>query len=152
MTPTPSRARSLADAAPEETVDNPPATSHAPSVLGSDIMKSHFHDGDLCVLLHQETDPNVHETVKKAVRKAIRARVKKLGMKHDNEVSSKRAHLFTSVKLMAWQSIQEYRKLHDHDHSVHRSQEDGDVSLRIFNLCFLYLMVVYYTGTAQMGC
>ncbi|KAJ7084369.1 hypothetical protein B0H15DRAFT_888480 [Mycena belliarum] len=84
-----------------------PRTSHyAPSALGSDIVRSHFHDMDLCVLLQQESDPNVHEVVKKALRKAIRQRVKRLGMKHDNE------------------SIKQYRKMHDHDPSVHLTPDD----------------------------
>ncbi|KAK7057210.1 hypothetical protein R3P38DRAFT_2839970 [Favolaschia claudopus] len=79
-----------------------PRTSHyTPSALGSDIVKSHFHDMDLCVLLQQESDPNAHEVVKKALRKAIRQRVKRLGMKYDNE------------------SIKQYRRMHDHDPSVH---------------------------------
>jgi hypothetical protein len=47
---------------------------------------NHYHDIELCVLLHQESDPNAHEFVKKALRKAVRQRVKKLGMKYDNEV------------------------------------------------------------------
>ncbi|GLB45071.1 hypothetical protein LshimejAT787_1901490 [Lyophyllum shimeji] len=42
-----------------------------------------FHDHELCVLLHQESDPNAHEVVKKALRKAVVQRVKKLGMKYD---------------------------------------------------------------------
>lgn len=64
-----------------------PRTSHyTPSALGSDIVHSHFHDMDLCVLMQQESDPNAHEVVKKALRKAIRQRVKRLGMKYDNEV------------------------------------------------------------------
>nr|GAT56393.1 predicted protein [Mycena chlorophos] len=84
-----------------------PRTSHyTPSALGSDIMNSHFHDMDLCILLHQENDPNAHEVVKKALRKAIRQRVKKLGMKSDNE------------------SIKEYRKIHDHDPSIHLTREE----------------------------
>ncbi|KAJ7497278.1 hypothetical protein FB451DRAFT_1210752 [Mycena latifolia] len=84
-----------------------PRTSHyTPSALGSDIVHSHFHDMDLCVLLQQESDPNVHEVVKKALRKAIRQRVKRLGMKYDNE------------------SIKQYRKMHDHDPSVHLSPDD----------------------------
>ncbi|RDB16930.1 hypothetical protein Hypma_002398 [Hypsizygus marmoreus] len=63
---------------------------------------NHFHDMELCVLLHQESDPNAHEFVKKALRKAVRQRVKKLGMKYDNE------------------SIRQYKKsYHDHDPSVH---------------------------------
>lgn len=63
---------------------------------------NHFHDMELCVLLHQENDPNAHEFVKKALRKAVRQRVKRLGMKYDNE------------------SIRQYKKSHhDHDPSVH---------------------------------
>ncbi|KAJ7262193.1 hypothetical protein B0H12DRAFT_319434 [Mycena haematopus] len=84
-----------------------PRTSHyTPSALESDIVNSHFHDTDLCILLQQESDPNVHEVVKKALRKAIRQRVKRLGMKYDNE------------------SIKQYRKMHDHDPSVHLSPDD----------------------------
>jgi hypothetical protein len=64
----------------------PRPSSYAPSVLGSDLVNSHFHDMDLCVLLHEVEDPNVHEVVKKALRKAIRQRIKKLGMKYDDEV------------------------------------------------------------------
>jgi len=41
---------------------------------------------NLCILLHQLDDPSQHEVVKKAVRKAVKARVKQLGMKYDNEV------------------------------------------------------------------
>lgn len=47
---------------------------------------SHFHDMDLCILLHQVEDPNTHAVVKRALRKAIRGRVKMLGLKHDPEV------------------------------------------------------------------
>ncbi|KAJ7725840.1 hypothetical protein DFH07DRAFT_853541 [Mycena maculata] len=84
-----------------------PRTSHyTPSALGSDIVNSHFHDMDLCVLLQQESDPNAHEVVKKALRKAIRQRVKRLGMKFDNE------------------SIKQYRKMHDHDPSIHLNPDD----------------------------
>jgi hypothetical protein len=61
-------------------------TSYAPSALESEIVHSHFHDMELCVLLHEAEDPNAHEVVKRAVRKAVRQRVKKLGMKHDSEV------------------------------------------------------------------
>lgn len=56
------------------------------SVLGSDIMNSHYHDNELCVLfafLNVDSSP---ELVKKVLRKAIRRRVKDLGMKYDNEV------------------------------------------------------------------
>jgi hypothetical protein len=64
-----------------------PRTSMAPSALEPDVQNSHFHDMELCELLHSLEAPNLAEVVKKAVRKAVRARVKKLGMKSDNEVS-----------------------------------------------------------------
>lgn len=79
-------------------------TSYAapPSALEAEVANSHFHDMDLCILLHQMDDYNTHEIVKKALRKAVRQRVKKLGMKYDSE------------------SIREYRKsFHDHDPQVH---------------------------------
>lgn len=47
---------------------------------------AHYHDMDLCIMLHQLDDPGQHEVVKKAVRKAVKSRVKQLGMKYDNEV------------------------------------------------------------------
>lgn len=69
----------------------------APSALEPDIINSHYHDMELCQLLHALDQP-MGEPVKKAVRKAVRARVKKLGMKYDAEVrrvSSDRCSLFT---------------------------------------------------------
>ena len=63
-----------------------PRTSIAPSALEAALKKSHFHDQDLCILLHAAEDDMQHEVVKKAVRKAVAARIKKLGMKHDQEV------------------------------------------------------------------
>ncbi|KAJ6593882.1 hypothetical protein B0H19DRAFT_919335 [Mycena capillaripes] len=113
-TPSQRRPHSPLDLNPEEAqivqnalASRTPRTSHyTPSALGSDIVNSHFHDMDLCVLLQQESDPNVHEVVKKALRKAIRQRVKKLGMKYDNE------------------SIKQYRRMHDHDPSVHLNPDD----------------------------
>ncbi|TBU33768.1 hypothetical protein BD309DRAFT_996847 [Dichomitus squalens] len=73
----------------------------APSALEPEVQNSHFHDMELCQLLHALDQP-MGEPVKKAVRKAVRARVKKLGMKYDNE------------------SIKAYRKsYHDHDPTVH---------------------------------
>jgi hypothetical protein len=42
---------------------------------------------DLCILLHQVDDQYTHEVVKKVLRKAIRQRVKKLGLKYDAAVS-----------------------------------------------------------------
>ena len=82
-------------------------TSYAapPSNLEPDVVNSHFHDMDLCILLHQMDDYSTHEVVKKALRKAVRQRVKKLGMKYDNE------------------SIKQYRKsFHDHDPQVHMQE------------------------------
>lgn len=79
-------------------------TSYAapPSNLEPEVANSHFHDMDLCILLHQMDDYNTHEVVKKALRKAVRQRVKKLGMKYDSE------------------SIKQYRKsFHDHDPEIH---------------------------------
>ena len=58
----------------------------APSALEPEVLNSHYHDAELCQLLHALDQP-MAEPVKKAVRKAVRARVKKLGMKFDNEVS-----------------------------------------------------------------
>lgn len=111
-TPTPSRPHSPTfslDAEEEHIVAQTLAasgaanrTSYAPSTLETEIVNSHFHDMDLCILLHQMDDVHTHEIVKKALRKAVRQRVKKLGMKYDHE----------SIKL--------YRKsFHDHDPNVH---------------------------------
>jgi hypothetical protein len=61
-------------------------SSMAPSTIGSDVQISHFYDMELCELLHSLEAKNLPEIAKKAVRKAVRARVKKLGMKSDNEV------------------------------------------------------------------
>lgn len=75
----------------------------APSTLGPDVMNSHYHDAELCQLLHALDQP-MAEPVKKAVRKAVRARIKKLGMKYDNK------------------SIEQYRRsYHDHNPSIHLS-------------------------------
>ncbi len=63
-----------------------PRTSIAPSMLDADIKASHFHDQDLCILLHAAEDETQHDVVKKAVRKALQARMKKLKLKYDNEV------------------------------------------------------------------
>jgi hypothetical protein len=98
VTPTPSRPHSPSfslNAAEEELVAKALAargagnrTSYAPSTLEPEIVNSHFHDMDLCILLHQMDDNTTHEVVKKALRKALRQRVKKLGMKFDQEVLS----------------------------------------------------------------
>jgi len=62
-----------------------PRTSYYAASLEPEVA-NHYHDIELCVLLHQENDPNAHDFVKKALRKAIRQRIKKLGMKYDTEV------------------------------------------------------------------
>lgn len=72
-----------------------PRTSYYGGSLQPDDTE-HYHDMELCVLLHQETDPTQHDIVKKALRKAIRQRIKKLGMKFDQEVSSFFGILLTS--------------------------------------------------------
>ncbi|KAF9568244.1 hypothetical protein CPC08DRAFT_679876 [Agrocybe pediades] len=108
LTPTPGRSHSPEglDAVERSIVDqalrsHTPRTSIYAAPLEPDVA-GHFHDMELCVLLHQENDPAQHEFVKKALRKAVRQRIKKLGMKYDQE------------------SIKQYRKsYHDHDPSVH---------------------------------
>ncbi|KAG2138146.1 hypothetical protein BD769DRAFT_1701332 [Suillus cothurnatus] len=112
VTPTPSCPHSLSfslNQAEEELVAKELAernagnrTSYAPSTLEPEIVDSHFHDMDLCILLHQMDDNTTHEVVKKVLQKALRQRVKKLGMKYDQD------------------SKRQYRKsFHDHDPSVH---------------------------------
>ncbi|KAH8985946.1 hypothetical protein EDB86DRAFT_3065938 [Lactarius hatsudake] len=79
-----------------------PRTSYAATSVLEPNQFAHYHDMNLCILLHQLDDPGQHEVVKKAVRKAVKSRVKQLGMKYDNE------------------TIKQYRKsFHDHDPSVH---------------------------------
>lgn len=63
-----------------------PRTSYAATSALESNQFTHYHDMNLCILLHQLDDPSQHEVVKKAVRKAVKARVKQLGMKYDNEV------------------------------------------------------------------
>jgi hypothetical protein len=83
-------------------------TSYAPSTLEPEIVHSHFHDMDLCILLHQMDDNTTHEVVKKALRKALRQRVKKLGIKHDQEVFSTDLHLcYMSYILVVHPAVQE---------------------------------------------
>ncbi|KDR75025.1 hypothetical protein GALMADRAFT_268571 [Galerina marginata CBS 339.88] len=107
-TPTPTRPHSPdGQLDPEETrivneaLARTPRTSSYGAPLEPDVA-DHYHDMELCVLLHQENDPNQHDFVKKALRKAVRQRIKKLGMKYDHD------------------SIKQYRKsYHDHDPNVH---------------------------------
>jgi hypothetical protein len=63
-------------------------TLYAPSTLEPEIVNSHFHDMDLCILLHQMDDNTTHEVVKKVLQKALRQCIKKLGMKYDQDVRS----------------------------------------------------------------
>jgi hypothetical protein len=91
---TPTRARSpdVLTQAEEKVVREylartPNRTSYAPSTLEPDVQNSNYHDMELCVLLHALDDPVQHEVTKKALRKAVRQRVKRLGMKYDNAVS-----------------------------------------------------------------
>jgi hypothetical protein len=65
-----------------------PRTSYAATSVLEPNQFTHYHDMNLCILLHQLDDPSQHEVVKKAVRKAVKSRVKQLGMKYDNEVRS----------------------------------------------------------------
>ncbi|KAG6829480.1 hypothetical protein H0H92_004361 [Tricholoma furcatifolium] len=71
-----------------------PRTSYYAEPLEPNI-SNHYHDLELCVLLHQEADPAAHDVIKRALRKAIVQRVKKLGLKHDHESLKqyKRSHL-----------------------------------------------------------
>jgi hypothetical protein len=76
-----------------------------PSSSEQEVVDSHFHDMDLCILLHQMDDINTHEVVRKALRKAIRQRVKKLGLKYDSAVSALNLYfLFESLTLAACNS------------------------------------------------
>lgn len=65
-----------------------PRTSYTvpASVLAAEVNRSQHHDEELCILLHAADDQYMHDVVKRAVRKAIRGRLKKLGMKSDNDV------------------------------------------------------------------
>lgn len=63
-----------------------PRTSIAPSLLAEELKRSHYHDEDLCILLHAAEDEMQHEVVRRALRKAVAARIRKLGLKSDREV------------------------------------------------------------------
>ncbi|VDC03595.1 unnamed protein product [Peniophora sp. CBMAI 1063] len=77
-------------------------TSYAATSVIEPNHLAHYHDAQLCILLHKLEDENEQEIVRKAVRKAVKERVKKLGMKFDNE------------------TIRDFRKsYHDHDPSIH---------------------------------
>ncbi len=74
-----------------------PRTSYAATSVLEPNQFAHYHDMNLCILLHQLDDPGQHEVVKKAVRKAVKSRVKQLGMKYDNEV---RPRFFPRVDML----------------------------------------------------
>jgi len=80
----------------DEALMRTPRTSYtvAPSALADEVQRSHFHDNELCLLLHAADDPNSHEVVRRAIRKSIKNRLKKLGLKYDNEVCDKTVILF----------------------------------------------------------
>lgn len=94
-TPTPSRPNSPGALNQEETevvkavlasaAQTPRTSYYEASVLEPDVANSYFHDKDLCVLFQFLNDNSTPEVVKKVMRKAVRKRVKDLGMKHDNE-------------------------------------------------------------------
>ncbi|KAF8627801.1 hypothetical protein AX15_004227 [Amanita polypyramis BW_CC] len=116
VTPTPARPHSPIDLDQEEAkivrdalAGKTPRTSYYASSAAIDPdATGHYHDLELCILLHEENDTNQHEYVKRALRKAIKQRIKKLGVKYDNDN----------------ESIKQYRKsFHDHDPSVHLRSE-----------------------------
>ena len=57
-----------------------------PSALAGEVNASHFHDEELCILLHAADNENTHEVVKKVLHKGVRDRVRKLGLDHQREV------------------------------------------------------------------
>ncbi len=56
-----------------------------PSALAGEVNASHFHDEELCILLHAADNENTHEIVRKVLRKGVRERVRKLGLDHQRE-------------------------------------------------------------------
>lgn len=102
ITPTPARPRSPIDLDQEEAkiveealAGKTPRTSYYASTAPLDPdMTNHFHDLELCVLLQEENDTDQHEYVKRALRKAIKQRIKRLGMKYDNEVRPRHFSFF----------------------------------------------------------
>ena len=146
-TPTQSQARPMS---PEEELNDyeteivqgilsarTPRTSIAPSLLAEEIKRSNFHDEDLCILLHAADDPTQHDIVRKALRKAVAARIRKLGYKSDKE------------------SIRQYRKkFHDHDpswHASHSPSYNPDVRANITSLRLISLTYSHVLGPAGLG-
>lgn len=62
-----------------------PRTSYYDQSVNQELT-GHFHDDELCQLLRHESDTSQPEVIRKALRKAIRQRVKRLGIKYDTEV------------------------------------------------------------------
>lgn len=66
-----------------------PRTSYTtfttPSAVAGEVNASHFHDEELCILLHT-ADNTTHDVVKKVLHKGVKDRVKKLGVDHQREV------------------------------------------------------------------
>ncbi|CAE6529205.1 unnamed protein product [Rhizoctonia solani] len=89
-TPTPSESGFI-DRVPEMSerelleVLKTPRTSYtvSPSVLAEEVSRTHYHDEDLCILLHAAEDPNQHEVIRKAVRKAAKTRLKRLAIEDE---------------------------------------------------------------------
>lgn len=110
ITPTPARPHSPIDLDQEEAkivedalAGKTPRTSYYASTAPLDPdVTNHYHDLELCVLLHEENDNNQHEYVKRALRKAIKQRIKRLGMKSDNEVRSRRSS-FSNIDCLSSQ-------------------------------------------------
>ena len=97
----------------QELLTRTPRTSYTvtPSVLAAEVHSSLHHDEDLCVLLHAADDSSTHDVVKRAVRKAIRSRLKRLGMKGDNDVRPAECSLITCADL--FQAIRAFRDVHN---------------------------------------
>jgi hypothetical protein len=76
-----------------------PRTNHTvtPSALADEVNRSQFHDETLCVLLHAADDQYQHEVVKKAVRKAVKARIQQLGL---DQAAQVRDYLHCSFVLL----------------------------------------------------
>ena len=77
-------------------------TSYAATSVVEPGHLAHYHDAQLCILLHKLEDENEQEIVRKAVRKAVKERVKKLGMKYDNEVCSPYVESFKICSLPSY--------------------------------------------------
>ena len=125
-----SRARPQVDEEPDQEEEvigtsfpRTPTTSVASLNLEPDVRNSHLHDMELCELLHSLEARNMPEIAKEPFRKAVRARLRKLGLKYDDEVSGSSVicheALISSLDLLL-KSIRKYRmSFHDHDPQVH---------------------------------